>query len=67
VIPAVMGRNFGREGIQKVGIRYYRILPNVKTADFVLCVEKPLPSFITPLFLQYNCELHRNEVEKGVE
>ena len=58
-VPAALIRQFGRHGLIRERLEYYRTLPNVRAADRFLWLDKKLPAVLKPLFTHFNLVLRK--------
>ena len=53
-VPSAMSQGFEAAGVKRETVRYFRVLPNVASADALQALERFIPTYAAPLFSHYN-------------
>ena len=59
-VPAALIRQFGKHGLERESLDYYRALPNARFADTLLWLDRRLPAVLRPLFTHFNLVLRKS-------
>jgi 2-polyprenyl-3-methyl-5-hydroxy-6-metoxy-1,4-benzoquinol methylase len=58
-VPAALIRQFGKHGMKRERLEYYRTLPNARIADKLLWLDRQLPTILRPVFTHFNLVLRK--------